>query len=118
MRKLFCLGRRRGGHRRRGWRFGRRGNFGRQAKGQYPLQGRAVFPPGAEEQLFPLSLVQRQLAFEVGVVRHAAILTVKMNAVLIPNKSTPSAASSAPIICQCGCSITPEAPRVAIESTE
>jgi hypothetical protein len=41
-----------------------------------------------------------------------------MKAVLIPNSSMPSAASSAPISCQCGCSITPEAPRVAIESTD
>ena len=42
-------------------------------------------------------------------------MTVKMKAVLIPNSSMPSAASSAPIILQCGCSMSPEAPRVAIE---
>ena len=42
-------------------------------------------------------------------------ITVKMNAVLIPNSSMPSAASRAPSICQRGCSVTPDAPRVAIE---
>ena len=41
-----------------------------------------------------------------------------MKAVLIPNSSIPSAASRAPSICQWGCNVTPDAPRVAIELTE
>ena len=45
-------------------------------------------------------------------------MTEKMKAVLIPNSSIPLAASKAPNICQCGWSVSPEAPRVAIVSTE
>ena len=45
-----------------------------------------------------------------------ACITANMYAVLIPNRSMPSAASRAPIICQCRCSISPEAPRVVIPS--
>jgi hypothetical protein len=44
--------------------------------------------------------------------------TANMKAVLMPNRSMPSAASSAPIISQWCCRISPEAPRVVIESTE
>ena len=40
------------------------------------------------------------------------------NAVLIPNSSMPSIASIAPIARQCCSSISPEAPRVLIESKE
>ena len=36
----------------------------------------------------------------------------------MPNNSIPPAASKAPSICQWGASVTPEAPRVAIELTE
>ena len=42
----------------------------------------------------------------------------KMNAVLIPKSNIPSAASNAPIIRQLRSSISPEAPRVVMESTE
>ena len=42
----------------------------------------------------------------------------KMKAVLMPKSNIPSAASNAPIIRQPPSSISPEAPRVVIESTE
>ena len=45
-------------------------------------------------------------------------ITAKMYAVLTPNSSIPSTASRAPIIFQCRCSVSPDAPRVLIESTE
>ena len=45
-------------------------------------------------------------------------ITEKMKAVLIPKSNIPSAASNAPIIRQPRSSISPEAPRVVMESTE
>jgi hypothetical protein len=48
----------------------------------------------------------------------ASVMTAARNAVLMPNNSTPLAASSAPIIFQLLSSFNPEAPRVVIESTE
>ena len=44
--------------------------------------------------------------------------TVKSHAVLRPNNSIPLTASRAPINCQCRCSVSPDAPRVLIESME
>jgi len=38
--------------------------------------------------------------------------------VLTPNSSIPSTASRAPINCQCSCSVSPDEPRVLIESAE
>src|SRR5262247_4342387 len=45
-------------------------------------------------------------------------ITEKMYAVLTPNSSIPATASSGPIICQGRWSISPDAPRVLIESSE
>jgi hypothetical protein len=45
-------------------------------------------------------------------------ITEKIKAVLMPNNNMPSTASSAPMIRQCDSSISPEEPRVDIESTE
>src|SRR5262245_5429688 len=45
-------------------------------------------------------------------------ITAKTYAVLTPNSSIPLAASRAPIICQGRCSVSPDPPRVDIESTE
>src|SRR5215470_14962061 len=45
-------------------------------------------------------------------------ITAKMYAALTPNSSIPSTASRAPISRQCRCSVSPDAPRVLIESTE
>src|SRR5215475_7928310 len=45
-------------------------------------------------------------------------ITAKMNAALTPNRSIPSTASKAPIICHGRCSVSPDAPRVLIESRE
>ncbi|MGB9216837.1 MAG: hypothetical protein WCC42_16635, partial [Pseudolabrys sp.] len=45
-------------------------------------------------------------------------ITEKRYAVLTPNSSIPSTASSAPIICQDRGSVSPDAPRVLIESSE
>src|SRR5262249_15936228 len=45
-------------------------------------------------------------------------ITAKMYAVLTPNSSIPSTASRAPITCQCRSSVSPDAPRVLIESRE
>ena len=58
------------------------------------------------------------------VVTCAAIIdqhpcpTVKSHAVLSPNSSIPLTDSRAPINCQCRCSVSPDAPRVLIESME
>jgi hypothetical protein len=49
---------------------------------------------------------------------HNRSITENKNAVLIPNKSIPSAASVAPIIRQWASKTIPDAPRVVIESTE
>src|SRR5262249_46779911 len=49
--------------------------------------------------------------------QHACI-TAKMYAALTPKRSIPFTASRAPIIRQCCCSVSPDAPRVLIESTE
>src|SRR5262249_43513753 len=45
-------------------------------------------------------------------------ITAKTYAVLTPNSSIPLTASRAPIICQGRCSVSPDPPRVDIESTE
>ena len=71
------------------------------------LPGQAALPTGqAQSRVSLLSMGQY------------ACIAVKMNAVLMPNKSIPSVASSAPIICQWRSSISPEAPRVLRASTE
>src|SRR5262249_38843080 len=66
-------------------------------------------------------LLSRQLL--LGLTRAASIdqytcITAKMYAALTPNTSNPPTASRAPIIRQRGCSVSPDAPRVLIESTE
>src|ERR1700729_296724 len=59
----------------------------------------------------------------LGVTRAASIdqyacMTAKIYAALTPNSRIPSTASRAPIICQYGCSVRPEAPRVLIEGSK
>src|SRR6516162_7577445 len=49
---------------------------------------------------------------------HNTCITAKTYAVLTPNSSIPLTASRAPIICQGRCSVSPDAPRVDIASTE
>ena len=52
------------------------------------------------------------------IIDQYACPTVKSHAVLRPNRSIPLTASRAPINCQCRCSVSPDAPRVLIESME
>jgi hypothetical protein len=67
------------------------------------------------------SAVARQpslgVACAVSIDQYTCI-TEKRYAVLTPNSSIPSTASSAPIICQGRCSVSRDAPRVLIESSE
>ena len=80
-------------------------------------------PPGeGSTRLTPsLAAVARQpllgVACAVSIDQYTCI-TEKRYAVLTPNSSIPSTASSAPIICQGRCSVSPDAPRVLIESSE
>ena len=69
----------------------------------------------------PLQTVARQLFLGAtcsAIINQCPCATVKSHAVLIPNSSIPLTDSRAPINCQCRCSVSPDAPRVLIESME
>ena len=76
---------------------------------------REAVPDNAERTRLPS---WRSISHEWEVPELSYCITVKMKAVLMPNNSIPSAASRAPSICQSGSGVTPQAPRVAIRSTE
>ena len=76
-------------------------------------QRKVEHPPWAAGARQPLLGV----ACAVSIDQYTCI-TEKRYAVLTPNSSIPSTASSAPIICQGRCSVSPDAPRVLIESSE
>jgi len=67
------------------------------------------------------SLKPRQLflgATRAAIIDQCPCATVKSHAVLTPNSSIPLTDSRAPINCQCRSSVSPDAPRVLIESME
>ena len=74
-------------------------------------------PGNAEMATTRMTALMTRLGLEVNetTTRLARIPEDNIKAVLIPNSSMPFADSSAPIICQCGSSISPEALRVVIE---
>jgi hypothetical protein len=80
---------------------------------------------GRERTTLPADVVVAALARQLPLrvtcaasIDQYACITAKMYAALTPNSSIPSTASKAPIICQCRCSVSPDSPRVLIESTE
>jgi hypothetical protein len=72
-----------------------------------------------EGGLPPLAAVAHQpwLGFACAASIQYPGITEKWYAVLTPNSSIPSAASSAPVICNGRRSVSPDAPRVLIESS-
>ena len=80
-----------------------------------------IFSENSGRLTLSLAAVARQPLLEVGCavsIDQYTCITENRYAVLTPNSSIPSTASSAPIICQGRCSVSSDAPRVLIESSE
>lgn len=84
-----------------------------------PIVGTAILEPEMRRAWLPVPTRHRRRSLALpSRIWSMRIMIVNAKAVLMPNSSMPSAASSAPSICHSPLRTSPEAPRVVIESTE